>query len=325
MSLDTIKSARILLSPLNWGLGHVTRTIPIIKRLIANNNKIYICCDENQEQFYRDYFPDIWYISHKGYPFKFKGTGKWTFDLVKNISSLHGFFKEEKRRVEALVEKFNIDLVIADQRFGFISKHVKSVIISHQLNLPVSNSNFIAKLWNRKLLKAFDEIWIPDTSDQSFSGVLSSGKYKCKQFIGLCSRFSVDELQKKEIQFQYLAIVSGPAPYNQQFLNRLLKTLGKKEGKSVIIAPKELGGLTVNNKNIKLISAPTHQEFIELIQASQTIISRSGYSTLMDLAVLQKEAILIPTPGQNEQLYLAELHKKNSKWKFVNEVDLLSR
>lgn len=324
MSVDTIKSSRILLSPLNWGLGHVARTIPIIKILLANNNEVFICCEENQERFYREYFPTLWYISHEGYPFKFKGKGRWTLDLLKNIPSLHAFYKKEQERVEELVIKFNINLVIADQRFGFISKNVKSIIISHQLSLPVSKWNFIARSWNKQLLKAFDEIWIPDTSNQEFSGELSNGNYKKKQFVGICSRFSLYELQEEPIQFKYLAIVSGPLPYSQLFLNQLIETLGNSEAKAAIIAPQELDYSNTDCKNIRFISSPTPKEFNELMQTSQTIISRSGYSTLMDLAELQKEAILIPTPGQQEQVYLAKLHQKNPKWKFIDNLKLIT-
>ncbi|WP_159038334.1 glycosyltransferase [Brumimicrobium mesophilum] len=310
------------MSPLNWGLGHVCRTIPIIKWLLDNKNEIIICCDANQEQFYRNYFPEIWYVPHEGYPFKFNGNGNWTLDILKNIGSLHSFLKDEKRRVAELVEKFNPDLILSDQRFGFISKSVKSIIISHQLNLPVQKWNILAKIWNRILLSAFDEIWVPDTASQKYSGKLSNGKYKNKYFIGTCTRFceSKKEYQpNKKAQFRYLGIVSGPTPYNQQLLELLIEKLKQSSEKSTIIVPTELYHDQLKESNINIISAPNHVIFAQLLKNSKTVISRAGYTTIMDLVETQNEAILIPTPGQVEQEYLYELHKNHSKWKFIIE------
>lgn len=323
--IKSIKHSRILLSPLNWGLGHASRTISIIDCLLDNKNEVIICCDENQERFYRNYFPEIWYVPHEGYPFKFNGKGNWTIDMLRNFGSLHLFLKEEKRKVVRLVEKFNPDLIISDQRFGFISKTVKSIIISHQLNLPVPQWNFLAKLWNRKLLAAFDEIWIPDTPQQKYSGRLSTGNFRNKHFIGTCSRFhkmeeeNLSEKNDDEEFYSYLGIISGPSPYNQKLLDLLIKKLEKTDKKSIIIVPKHLFDENFSSKNVKVIASPNHKKFIQLLMNSNVVISRSGYSTLMDLIETKNEAILIPTPGQAEQIYLSHLNKNNENWRFRTE------
>lgn len=324
--IKSIKHSRILLSPLNWGLGHVSRTVPVIQWLLEQENEIIICCDESQELFYRNYFPQIWYVPHKGYPFKFKGNGNWTSDLLNNFSSLHLFLQDERRIVKELVEKFNPDLIISDQRFGFISKKVKSIIISHQTNLPVSNWNVLAKMWNRKLLSKFDEIWIPDTNKQEFSGKLSNGKLKNKHFIGTCSRFK-DTLndypatEKKE--YNFLGIISGPPPYNKQFLDLLINKLSQINSKSAIIVPEELFNEQLNSSRITIFKSPNHENFIHLLMKSKTVISRAGYSTLMDLIETKNKGILIPTPGQSEQVYLSKLHKDHPTWTFKTEEEFL--
>ncbi len=322
--LKSIKSLRILLSPLNWGLGHVCRTIPIIQTLLEQQNEVIICCDESQENYYRTYFPELWYVPHEGYPFRFKGKGQWTFDLLGNLSTLNHYLVEEKRSVEEWVEKFNPDLIISDQRFGFYSKRVKSIIISHQLNLPVPVWNFVAKLWNKKLLSTFDEIWIPDNAQQKYSGSLSKGKHKCKKFIGTVSRFSckksdVDSRQ----QYDYLGIVSGPPPYNEQLLRMLIRKLPNAHKNSAIIVPTELYEQHQNETKVKLIVSPCHSEFFRLLNESKVVVSRSGYSTLMDLIETGNESILIPTPGQVEQVYLSRLHKDHPKWRFKTEEEFI--
>jgi len=320
--LKSIKSLRILLSPLNWGLGHVCRTLPIIQTLLDQDNEIIICCDEAQENFYRMYFPELWYVPHSGYPFRFKGKGNWTLDVLSSFSSLNHHLVEEKRRVQKLVEMFNPDLIISDQRFGFVSKKIKSVVISHQLNLPVPKWNIIAKFWNRQLLSAFDEVWIPDTADQKYSGILSDGKHKVKKFIGISSRFcnnGNENNRSKTKRYDFLGIVSGPPPYNAQFLQMLIEKLTHSTAVSAIVAPMSLVKNNSKLKGVTLICSPNHEEFQALMKGSKVVISRSGYSTIMDLVETKNESILIPTPGQAEQLYLAGLHKNHASWTFKTE------
>lgn len=324
--INSIKHARILLSPLNWGLGHVSRTVPIIQALIKNQNEVIICCDENQESFYRHFFPSLWYVPHEGYPFQFKGNGRWTKDILQNLRSLNSFLAKEKDRVDELVEKFDPDLLISDQRFGFKSQNVKSIIISHQLKLPVAKWSFIAQLWNKKLLTSFQEIWIPDASNHNISGKLSTGNYKNTHFIGACSRFckaSIKKVEAEKENYHYLGIVSGPKPYNQQLLKLLVEKLKNSQQKSAIIVPEDLYDEQFNSAHLTVIKNPVHQSFCDLIVNSKVIISRSGYSTLMDLHATNKEGILIPTPGQTEQIYLSQLHKDHKNWRFRTEKEFL--
>ncbi|PKR79592.1 hypothetical protein CW751_14335 [Brumimicrobium salinarum] len=310
------------MSPLNWGLGHVCRTIPIIKQLIAQGNEVIICCDENQEVIYRQYFPEIWYVPHQGYPFDFKGKGKWALDILRKMPALHDFLTSEKNKVQDWVEKFNPDLIISDQRYGFISKTVKSVIITHQLSLPTAPWSFLAQVWNRKFLKKFDEIWIPDELDQVYSGNLSNGNFKNKHFIGIQSRFTNNHQSRNgNAKFAYLGIVSGPPPYQQQLFDLLfLKFKGISE-KTAIITPSCMLTSNENTGKITFISAPQPAEISNLIHDSEVVVSRCGYTTLMDLTKTRSKAILIPTPKQAEQEYLHSLHENHERWHFATEKD----
>jgi uncharacterized protein (TIGR00661 family) len=319
--VNSLKQKRILLSPLNWGLGHVTRTIPIIQTLLKHENEVIICCDSDQEEIYRAYFPELWYVRHEGYPFDFRGRGNWSMDILRNLFSLNVFLSEEKKRVEELVEKFYPDIVLSDQRFGFRSNTVKSVILSHQLNLPLSRLNFIGKILNKRMLHKFDEIWIPDNAVNRLSGGLSKGVTTKAYFIGTCSRFQHDAIDKylpHKKSYKYLGVVTGPSPYAEAFLELLTQKFSDLNAKCAIISPIELK-LGELGDNIDFYLKPNHDVFLKTLLKSDTVVSRSGYSTLMDIKETGNKAILIPTKGQKEQIYLAKHHKNESLWTFCGD------
>jgi hypothetical protein len=319
--LNSIRNKRILLSPLNWGLGHVTRSIPIIKEL-NKHNEVYICCDENQEKIYRHYFPSQWYIPHSGYPFKFNGKGLWIMDFIKRIGSLLEFQRSEQKKVHDLVEKFDIDVVISDQRYGFRSHKTKNIIISHQVNLPLPALFFPIQHWNRSLIKKFDAVWIPDTKSQKFAGKLSRSSLKQAEYIGTCSRFDYDAIDRyipRTKTIRYLSIISGPQPYNQRFFDVTYQKLKASNRYAVIIVPADVVIPDSTPEHIKIVQSPNHEDFLNLLLKTEIVISRAGYSTLMDLVSTENKAILVPTKGQHEQLYLAKIHQNNERWTFLDE------
>jgi len=317
--INSVSNQRVMLSPLNWGLGHVTRTTPVIQQLLKQNNEVFICCDETQERFYRNYFPDLWYIPLEGYPFKFGGKGKWIFDLSRQLKNLNEFRKYELKKTHELALNFKPDLILSDQRFGFRNEAVKSCIISHQLNLQLPLWAGLGKSMNRKQLNKFDEIWIPDLKGSILSGDLSKTTSSKAHYIGCLSRFSFDGGVIDEKEFAYLGIISGPEPYASQLFYELVDQFSRLEDKTAIIAPSKMITGSVRKKgNCTVHTLPDKELMNYLFQSSETVVSRSGYSTLMDLTVMQNNAILIPTPGQSEQLYLAKLHGNHHKWKFIN-------
>lgn len=322
-SVKSIKNRRILLSPLNWGYGHVTRTIPIIKQLLLQDNTVIICCDDEQKSFYLNYFPDLNYTFHKGYPFKFGKKGNFTLDILKSYKSLSKYKKKEKQLVKKYVEKYKIDLIISDQRFGFHHPAIESIIISHQLKLPVPFWNILAQKINKKELSKFSGIWVPDDIENSLSGVLSKSKFSNVSFIGNCSRFDppAENIVKN---VKYLGIVSGPRPHADKMVSLLIEKLLKLDEKSIIVVPKLIAkNIRIDSEKIQLVVEPNHEELNNLFDISETVISRAGYSSLMDLKVKGNEAILIPTPGQAEQIYLASYHTNHPKWEFVKENDFM--
>ena len=320
--LNAVTHQRVLLSPLNWGLGHVTRTIPVIRQLLKQGNEVFVCCDEPQERFYRNYFPNLWYIPHSGYPFEFGGKGRWLFDISKQLAALNAFRKQELRTLNQYVNEFNPDLIISDQRFGFRHTSVRSCIISHQLNLPLPLWAKLANFFNQQQLNQFDEIWLPDIEGSILSGELSQMPSEKVKYIGWLSRFKYPGVTNGFKEFSHLGVVSGPDPYAKQLYDTLISEFSKLESRTVIIAPsKHITGSARQFGNCSIHPNPSPESMEQLFSSSETVVSRSGYSTLMDLTVMQNNALLIPTPGQLEQLYLAKKHVQHEKWKFTTQLN----
>jgi UDP:flavonoid glycosyltransferase YjiC (YdhE family) len=306
-----IKKQRVLLSPLNWGMGHVSRCIGLIDILLRNDNAVFIACSADQQFIFQQYFKDVTFIDHEGYPFEFGGKGKFSLDLLKNFSALKKRQNEERIQVDNYVDFFEIDCVISDHRYGFRSPKIKSIFLTHQLNLPLK----WYERWVQKIhvayLRAFDEIWVLDTEESKYAGKLSRNDIGLTvQYIGILSRFGRYMLKENKT-IDRLIVVSGPTVYAKQYLKQQLESLEMAEGQNVLIAPKEL--LIVNDKLKETISpSDDWLKCDDYFLSCKKLISRSGYSTLMDAICLEIPCEITATPGQAEQEYLVLFWNENS-------------
>ncbi len=304
MQPKNVSNKRILISVLNWGMGHVSRSIGLINQLISQENDIFIACDENQKNIFKEYFPTENYISHDGYPFHFSGKGNFALDLLKSSKGLSSRMKMEYSQVAKYIEEHQINLVLSDHRYGFRSDKVPSIFITHQLNLPVKWYQSMIQKRHVKLMKRFSEVWILDYSDNRLAGKLSKKIEGVNaSYVGPYSRFMLYDLKEKDTDS--ILITSGPLVYAQQFLNEQLKNELKKKFK--VIAPPE----TTIAEEIQRLSNNWKTQDKELLTCKK-IISRSGYSSVMDVHFLQCEFQFYPTKGQAEQEYLDYLHKKKT-------------
>ncbi|MCU4176496.1 glycosyltransferase [Carboxylicivirga sp. N1Y90] len=306
----------ILISPLNWGLGHATRLIPIIHKLRNDGHTCIISGESPSIDILKETFPELEYIYTKGFRVKFsKGSQQWLkllFQLPSFISSIY----KDKNQVEKIIAKNNIDIIISDNRYGFRNSAIPSIIISHQTS-PETGPKFKWINWTSTkiittLINQFDALWIPDSqTSTNLSGRLSSAKTKIPtNYIGLLSRLSVtNENTEKSTKLapDRLVILSGPEP-QRSILEQLLIDKFSESNLSTLI----LQGLPGQKNQKPAIGSVSFMancqsfQLKQLLKASKTIICRSGYSTLMDLFVMNRRAILIPTPGQYEQEYLAD-------------------
>jgi hypothetical protein len=296
-----IQDKRILLSPLNWGMGHVTRCIPLIDLFVKNNNTVIVAGNHYQLSIFRQYFPEIHTIEHQGYPFDFGQKGSFRWGIVKQLPSLMHRWKKEREEVERLCKNHQIDYVISDHRYGFYSESVHSIFLTHQIQLPLrwyeSGLQRLHCNWMRK----FNEIWVADDEQLNFAGKLSRSDPKLSiSYIGILSRFQLYPSEEKR-NGGTVIVVSGPSPFAEMYAREQEKNYENEE--VTMIVPNELSELKWA-PTIKLIPSNNWRYCDQVILNASKIISRSGYSTLMDLVELKVPFSITPTPGQSEQIYL---------------------
>ena len=301
---------RVLIAPLDWGLGHATRCIPIIKELIRLNCEVFIVADKKIFSLLKKEFPDAVFLRFKGYEIEYSGH--------KSLFALTLFFQfpkiifsifREKKWIKKMIREHSIDVVISDNRFGMYSKKIPSIYITHQLCIKTGNifTDTIAKKIHNYFIKKYRSCWVPDFQKNGLAGELSHPKKIPSKvvYMGALSRFNL--LPDVDVIYDLLISISGPEPQRTIFENEILKQLKTFSGKVFLIRglPSEKNVLK-NFNSIKIKNHLPADELNKVMQQSKIIISRSGYTTVMDLVVLRKKAILIPTPGQKEQEYLAE-------------------
>jgi hypothetical protein len=213
--------------------------------------------------------------------------------------------------LKQLLKLFAADYIISDHRYGFSNKNVHSIFLTHQVQLPEDTPRLVSSL-HRNWLMDFKTIWILDTAEQRLAGNLSECPEK-GVYIGWYSRF-MQLAQPLKTDKGLVGIVSGPEPYSDQLFQLFEKVATTLNCKMTIVCAERLH---TNVPNITLVN--DFQEADSFIAGAELILSRNGYSTLMDLAFLQKKALLIATPGQSEQLYLAEHSKMDHVNMFSDE------
>ncbi len=310
-------SKAILVAPLNWGLGHATRCIPIIRHLISKGKKVVIASDGHALELLKEEFPYLphhalpEYDIHYKYPSMTINMAIQSWKIIKAIRS-------EKKEVEKLVRQHDIDTIISDNRYGVLNESCKSVILCHQINIlhPFKPLARVATAINHRWINKFNECWVPDfPPPNNLSGKLSlSTKVNKLRFIDALSRF---EPMNIPIEREILVILSGPEPSRTVLESKLLKVLDKMDIMMV-------RGVYSTQDQSHLVNFMNAVELNRAICSSRLIICRSGYTSLMDLLKLKKKAILIPTPGQGEQEYLAKLAEKhyNTYFKVIKESEI---
>ncbi len=302
------KPKNILVAPLNWGLGHATRCIPIINELLLNGFTPILASDGKALALLKKEFPNLEHITLPSYNIKYAKKGIFfKLKLALNLPKLIIAVQKEKRLVNKLVEEKDLSGIISDNRFGIYHQSVPSIYITHQLNVLSGATTILSSKIHQRIIKKFDECWIPDfNSKTNFSGRLSqinNSKYNLKH-IGVLSRF---KRKNTPIIYDYLIILSGPEPQRTLLENKLLFELKHTTKKILFIKGIiESEQKTTTKNNITCYNYMTSFELEHAINSSDMVIARSGYTTIMDLAKMNKKAFFIPTPGQFEQIYLAE-------------------
>lgn len=302
---------RILVAPLDWGLGHATRCIPIVRELLAQGCDVWLAGEGAQEQLLKTEFPDLPFIELPGYRIHYAKTAKGLiWKMIQQGPKLRRAILYEHQWLKKMVAQHHIDAVISDNRYGLYHSAVPCIFITHQLLIKSSAGKWTEKILqkrNYKYINRFTECWVPDIKgENNLAGELSHPQLKPAipvHYIGLLSRFEKKErAEKKE---HLLIVLSGPEPQRSMLEEKIIKDIGHYNHTATIV--RGLPGSASLIPSTGMIQFYNHlpaDELNDAIQEAQYIISRSGYSTVMDIMTLQKKSILIPTPGQTEQEYL---------------------
>ncbi|MCM4155398.1 glycosyltransferase [Gramella sp. AN32] len=317
-----MKKKRILVAALNWGLGHAARCIPIIKELQKFDFEPVLASDGAALELFRLEFPKLIHIELPTYDIQYSEKGenlKWK--LLKDSPKILKAIKAEKKLTRKIVKEYGIEGIISDNRFGVrSSKLKKNIFITHQLKVLSGNTTFLSSYIHHKFIGQFEQCWIPDVADaKNLSGILGHQKIKDPniKYIGILSRF--EKTNPPEV-FDYLILLSGPEPQRTLLENILLKEIENSDKKILFIRGVFDESKTASSNPNVLIKNHLYGRFLqEALNSSKIIISRSGYSTLMDLSQLEKKVFFIPTPGQPEQEYLAERLEKMGVAPFVKQ------
>lgn len=295
---------KVIVAPLNWGLGHASRCVPIIKALQKEQFIPIIASDGKALEFLQKEFPQLDSIELPSYQISYGKHLKW--NLFKKIPAILKAAQKERNIIHQYLEK-NEDVVgiISDNRFGVRSTKVSSVYITHQINVLSGIFTPLTSYFHQRIIKKFDECWIPDEKESMFSGRLSRSQKKLNQkYIGVLSRFQKKEVEKKN---NVLILLSGPEPNRTQLENKLQNIFSRTSQKVLLVQGRvEAKQKTTQNGNVTTVNYMLSEELEKAINSSEMVICRSGYSSIMDLVSLHKKAVLIPTKNQNEQEYLAK-------------------
>ena len=303
---------RILVAPLDWGLGHATRCIPIIHELLANGCEVLVAAENGTKSLLQKEFPQLVFLPLAGYGVKYSNRKSWmpVKILLQSPKLFYSIYKEHQWLQKA-VKIYTIDAVISDNRFGLFHRSILSVYITHQLAIKTGNrfSENIAQKIHSWFIKKYNVCWVPDfEGDKNIAGDLSHPKKKLLNvtYLGCLSRFEKKPAVNKK--YKLIIIISGPEPQRAIFENIVLKQLQFYKDAVLFVRglPNIISTKESENKNILIVNHLLSEELNIAIQQSDYVISRSGYTTVMDLIKLKQKAIFVPTPGQTEQEYLAE-------------------
>ncbi|KAF0130098.1 MAG: glycosyl transferase family protein [Bacteroidetes bacterium] len=311
----------ILVAPLDWGIGHASRCIPIIKELLRLNQEVIVAADGAPYELLRKAFPELRFEVFPSFtPHYSKGSSLF-WSILKQIPILLRQMVKDHRWVENFVRNNKIDGIISDNRFGAYSTEVKSVFITHQLHIKppdlLAFSALMIEFVNKMIIRNYSSCWVPDfEGKRALAGQLSNPPFKhiSTKYIGPLSRFEAlnSTIESKQKDIDFLIMLSGPEPQRTLLENKVLDQLKGRDESVVILRGLPLAkDIPTISPNIKLLNHAVDDQLYELISNARTVVARAGYSTIMDLVALRKPALLIPTPGQTEQEYLAEYHENN--------------
>lgn len=321
---------RILVCPLDWGLGHATRCIPVIRELQKQGAEVVIAADKRPLELLKQEFPQVQFIVFPGYEIAYPENGSMVLKMAFSIPKILRKISEEKKNLKQIVQQEKIDGVISDNRYGLGITGVPTVLMLHQLMIKSPFGESVLHQITLNYVKQFSFCWVPDLAgENNLSGDLAH-KYPLPdnaRFVGALSRFpSFQQNENAEKKYDLLVIISGPEPQRTVFEKMIIQQVSKLPRQTLVVLGKpENKEKTEKIGNAEIVAHLNAEQLFNTISASKLVLTRPGYSSIMDLAVMKKKAIFVPTPGQTEQEYLGNLyhHKRQHHCVKQNELDIV--
>ncbi len=300
---------RVLFGILNWGLGHASRSIPIIQYLQEKGYEVIVCSDGYVLDFIRQEVQDATFETLPGYNMHYKHRSM-ALNMMLQAPKLYYVYSKEKKTFRTLEKKYTPDFCISDNRYGCNAKSAPSFFISHQWNIlgSTQRKHGLASRVNQYFIKKFSALFVPDDPVLNITGLLTMDIEHKQYDLGLLSRFEKKQRNTEHVTYHSVAILSGPEPNRTTFEHKLIAFYKSQ--------PKARFALIRGTDKKLDIEIPSHVDVFhivdkdkiqELVYKSEMVICRSGYSSVMDFLILDlKRVLYVPTSGQTEQEYLAK-------------------
>lgn len=301
---------RVLVAPLDWGLGHATRCVPIIRGLLQRGAQVWLAGEGAVQVLLQAEFPNLPFLPLEGYRVTYGQSGTGTqLRLLRQLPRILSAIRHENNWLQTAMEQYGFDVVISDNRYGLYHPAVESVFITHQLQIRSPFAFFSPLLLQAhyRLIQKFDACWVPDVMDKN--GLAEALSHPSRlphlptRYIGWLSRMQPNGEQETG---PVLVLLSGPEP-QRSLLEQIILAQCSEAGQPLVLVRGLPGNETLPSAppNLAIYNHLPASALAQHLNSAAFVIARSGYSTIMDLAALHKKSILIPTPGQTEQTYLA--------------------
>jgi hypothetical protein len=326
----------VLVCPLDWGLGHASRMIPVINRFIRSGFHVILGGSGKSGELLKITFPDLIFIPFPSPIIRYgKGRLLW-LTLMKQLPGMIISVYKEHNLMKQLVKTHALDIVVSDNRYGLFCPDTYTIFVTHQISpvLPLIFRwlEYPLYLLIKKIIHRYDECWIPDFADtyNNLSGKLSH-RFILPQnarYIGILSRFSNSDMYLETVpvnRYDMAVVLSGPEPQISKLEKLIQEQVRTAPFKTIIINGLRKIPLPLPEKKAEQITVVSHlepQQFCRILSNADAVICRSGYSGIMDLIALGKSAFLVPTPGQTEQKYLAVYLSGKGWFHYANQDEL---
>jgi uncharacterized protein (TIGR00661 family) len=315
-----VPKGKILVAVLNWGLGHATRCIPLIRGLMRFDFQPIIGSDGKALDFLKEEFPNLKYYELTSLQFSYsKNSALNQLHLLSRSIFWNNQLQKDKLLIENIHQQENLAGIISDSRPYCYYENISCIYLTHQLQVKSGIFSRIATATHRRLINRFNECWVPDfEKPNAFCGEMSQWENAPLpiRYIGILSDLQTQQTNQK---YDYAGIISGAEPERSKLEQQLINSFSRLKGKKIIIAgSKETNDRWIST-DFEIKGLANRAEVQHIINSSKTLVARGGYSTMMDLLQLRKSALLIPTPGQTEQLYLTQHLKQLGYFDLVSQ------